>query len=128
MGRLVPKGIYQYPKTIFTDSEKELLAKLPDNQSIKVDILKTNNEVFVFSKDFTMGTGINDGIYLILKSAKSTYLIYQKRNLQGYFMKEIAMQIPPQYLVPDTYQIGIFWVNDNTKKIFNANQTIEVNF
>jgi hypothetical protein len=128
MSRLVPKGIYQYPKTIFTDSEKELLAKLPDNQSIKVNILKINNEVFVFSKDLTMGTGINDGVYLILKSAKSTYLIYQKRNLQGYFMEEIAMQIPPQYLIPDTYQIGIFWVNGNTKKVFNANQTIEVNF
>lgn len=128
MSRLVPKGIYQYPKTIFTNSEKELLAKLPDNQSIKVDILKINNEVFVFNKDLTMGTGINDGVYLILKSAKSTYLIYQKRNLQGYFMKEIAMQIPPQYLIPDTYQIGIFWVNGNTKKVFNANQTIEVNF
>jgi hypothetical protein len=128
MSRLVPKGIYQYPKTIFTESEKELLAKLPDNQPINVDILNTNNEIFIFSKDFTMGTGINDGVYLILKSTKKTYLIYQKRNILGYFKKEIAMQIPPQYLIPDIYQIGIFWINGNTKKVFNANQTIEVNF
>jgi hypothetical protein len=128
MSRLVPKGIYQYPKTVFTDSEKELLAKLPDNQPVKVDILKINNEVFVVSKDLPMGIGINDGVYLILKSAKRTYLIYQKRNILGYFKKEIAMQIPPQYLILDTYQIGIFWVNGDTKKVFNANQTIEVNF
>lgn len=128
MSRLVPKGIYQYPKTIFTDSEKELLAKLPDNQPVKVDILKLNNEVFVRSNDLPMGIGMNDGVYLILKSAQKTYLIYQKRNILGYFKKEIAMQIPPQYLVPDAYQVGIFWVNGDTKKVFNANQTIEVNF
>ncbi len=128
MGRLVPRGIYQYPKTIFSDSEKELLAKFPDNQLIKVDIQKMNNEVFVVSKDLPMGTGVNDGVYLILKSAKKTYLIYQKRNILGYFKKEIAIQIPPQYLIPDIYQIGIFWVNANTRKVFNANQAIRVNF
>lgn len=128
MNRLVSKGIYQYPKTIFTDSETEILRKLPDNQPIKVEILKMNNEVFIVNRDLPMGIGINDGVYLILKSAKKTYLIYQKRNILGYFKKEIAMQIPPQYLVPDTYQIGIFWVNADTKKIFNANQTINVNF
>jgi hypothetical protein len=128
MGRLVPTGIYQYPKTIFTNSEKEILEKLPDNQLTKVEILKRNNEVFIVSNDLPMGIGINDGIYLILKSAKKTYLIYQKRNILGYFKKEIAVQIPPQYLIPDTYQIGIFWVNGDTKKVFNANQTIEVNF
>jgi hypothetical protein len=128
MSRLVPTGIYQYPKTIFTDSEKQLLAKLPDNQPIKVDILKINKEVFVLNTDLQMGAGINDGVFLILKSAKRTYLIYQKRNILGYFKKEIAVQIPPQYLIPDAYQIGIFWVNGDTKKVFNANQTIGVNF
>jgi hypothetical protein len=128
MSRLVPTGIYQYPKTIFTDSEKEIMTKLPDNQPIKVEILKMNNEVFVVSKDLPMGIGINDGVYLVLKSAKKTYLIYQKRNILGYFIKEIAIQIPPQYLVPDTYQIGIYWVNGETQKVFNANQSIGVNF
>ena len=128
MGRLVPTGIYQYPKTIFTDSEKELLSKLPDNQPIKIEILKMNNEVFVVNKDLPIGSGINDGVYLILKSAKKTYLIYQRRNILGYFIKEVAIQIPPQYLIPDTYQIGIFLVNGDTKKLFNANQTIEVDF
>jgi hypothetical protein len=38
------------------------------------------------------------------------------------------MQIPPQYLVPDTYQIGIFSVNGKEKKILNANQSVEVNY
>ena len=128
MNRLVPTGIYQYPKTIFTDSEKELMAKLPDNQPIKVEILKNNGEVFVVSKDLPMGIGTNDGVYLILKSTKRTYLIYQKRNVDGYFKSEIAMQIPPQYLVSDTYQIGIFWVNGDVKKIYNTNQSIEVNY
>ena len=128
MNRLVPTGIYQYPKTIFTDSEKELMAKLPDNQPIKVEILKNNGEVFVVSKDLPMGIGTNDGVYLILKSTKRTYLIYQKRNVDGYFKSEIAMQIPPQYLISDTYQIGIFWVNGDVKKIYNTNQSIEVNY
>ena len=128
MNRLVPTGIYQYPKTIFTDSEKELMAKLPDNQPIKVEILRNNGEVFVVSKDLPMGIGTNDGVYLILKSTKRTYLIYQKRNVDGYFKSEIAMQIPPQYLVSDTYQIGIFWVNGDVKKVYNTNQSIEVNY
>jgi hypothetical protein len=128
MSRLIPTGIYQYPKTIFTDSEKEILSEFPDNQLIKVEILKINNEVFVVSKDLPMGNGINDGVYLLLKSSKKTYIIYQRRNILGYFKKEIALQIPPQYLIPDTYQIGIFWVNGDTKKVFNANQSIEVNF
>ena len=128
MNRLVPTGIYQYPKTIFTDSEKELMAKLPDNQPIKVEILKNNGEVFVVSKDLPMEIGTNDGVYLILKSTKRTYLIYQKRNVDGYFKSEIAMQIPPQYLVSDTYQIGVFWVDGDVKKVYNANQSIEVNY
>ena len=128
INRLVPTGIYQYPKTIFTDSEKELMAKLPDNQPIKVEILKNNGEVFVVSKDLPMGIGTNDGVYLILKSTKRTYLIYQKRNVDGYFKSEIAMQIPPQYLVFDTYQIGIFWVDGDVKKVYNTNQSIEVNY
>lgn len=128
MSRLVPKSIYQYPKTIFTDSEKEILAKFPDNQLIKIEILKMNNEFFVAIKDLPIGIGIDDGIYLILKSAKKTYLIYQKRNVIGFFKKEIAIQIPPQYLIPDTYQIGILWVNGNTKKVFNANESVGVNY
>ena len=128
LGRLVPTGIYQYPKTIFTNSEKEILMKFPDNQPIKVEILKMNNEIFVVSKDLPIGVGINDGVYLVLKSAQKTYLIYQKRNIQGYFKKEIAMQIPPQYLIPDTYEIGILWINGDTKKVFNANQSVVVNY
>lgn len=128
MGRLIPTGIYQYPKTIFTDFEKEIVAKFPDNQPIKVKVMTINDEVFVVSKDLSMGIGINDGVYLILKSAKKTYLIYQKRNIQGYFEKEIAIQIPPQYLIPNTYQIGILWVNGDIKKVFNANQSVVVNY
>ena len=128
LARLVPKGIFQYPQTIFKDSEKEILNQLPDNQSTQVDIRMKDKEVFVVSNEFPIGFGINDGIYLLLKSAKKTYLIYQRRNTLGYFNNEIAIQIPPQYLVRDAYQIGIFWVNGDTQKVFNANQTIEVNF
>ena len=127
MGRLVSTGIYQYPKTIFTDSEKEIFSRFPDNQPIKIEILKINNEVFIASKDLPIGIGINDGVYLLLKSAKKTYLIYQKRNAPKFFKKEIAIQIPPQYLIPDTYQIGILWINGDTKKVFNANESIVVN-
>ena len=128
LGRLTPKGIYQYPQSVLKDSEKEIFGKLPDNQSIKVNILKKNNEVFVVNQDLKMGLGINDGTYLILKSAKKTYLIYQKRNIPEFFKAGIEIQIPPQYLVSDTYQIGIFSVNGNDKKIFNANQSVEVNY
>jgi hypothetical protein len=128
LGRLVPKGIYQYPKTVFTDSKKEILSKLPDNQSIKVNILRRNNEIFIANQNLPMGIGVNDGIYLLLKSAKKNYLIYQKRNLQDFSKTGIEMQIPPQYLIPDTYQIGIFWVNGDTKKVFNANQTVVIKY
>jgi hypothetical protein len=75
-----------------------------------------------------MGLGINDGAYLILKSPTRTYLIYQRRNITEFFKKGIEMQIPPQYLMPDTYQIGIFSVDGNERKIFNANQSVEVNY
>jgi hypothetical protein len=128
LGRLVPKGIFQYPQTILKNSEKEILGKLPNNQLIRVNILKKNNEIFVVSQDLKMGLGINDGTYLLLKSAKRTYLIYQRRNIPEFFKAKIEIQIPPQYLMPDTYQIGIFWVNSNKKKIFNANQSIKINY
>ena len=128
MGRLVPKGIYQYPQTIFKDSKKEIFDKLPDDRPIKVSILKKNNEVFVVSQDLKMGLGVDDGIYLLLKSSKKTYLIYQRRTVQEFFKSEIEIQIPPQYLVPDIYQIGIFYVYGGEKKIFNANQSVEVNY
>ena len=91
-------------------------------------MLKKNNEIFIVNQDLKMGLSINDGTYLILKSAKKTYLIYQKRNIPEFFKEGIEIEIPPQYLVPDTYQIGIFWVNGNEKKIFNANQSVEVNY
>jgi hypothetical protein len=128
LARLVPKGIYQYPQTVFKASEKELLVKLPDNQSIKVNILKKNNQIVIVNQDLSMGMGINDGTYLLLKSAKKSYLIYQKRNIQDFFKKGIAIQIPPQYLVPDTYQIGLFWISGDTKKLFNANQSVKINY
>lgn len=128
LARLVPKRIFQYPQTVFKDSEKELLTKLPDNQLIKISILKKNNEIVIVNQDLVTGMGINDGIYLLLKSAKKSYLIYQRRNIFDFFEKGIAIQIPPQYLVPDTYQIALFWINGDTKKVFNANQFIEVNY
>jgi len=114
--------------TAFKASEKELLVKLPDNQSIKVNILKKNNQIVIVNQDLSMGMGINDGTYLLLKSAKKSYLIYQKRNIQDFFKKGIAIQIPPQYLVPDTYQIGLFWISGDTKKLFNANQSVKINY
>ena len=128
LNRLVPKGIFQYPQTVFKESEKELLAKLPDNQPIKIAILKKNNEIVIVNQDLTVGIGVDDGIYLLLKSAQKSYLIYQRRNIPDFFKKGIAIQIPPQYLVPDTYQIGLFWVNGNTKTIFNAHQSVEINY
>jgi len=128
MARLVPTEIYQYPKTVFTNSEQKILTKFPDNQSIKVDIVKINNEVFITSKNLPMGIGINDGIYLLLKSTKKTYIIYQKRTIQTFFKKEITTQIPPQYIIPDTYQIGILWINGDIKKVFNANEYVVVNY
>ena len=128
LGRLVPKGIFQYPQTIFKDSEKEILSKLPDNQPIKINILKKNNETFIVSQNLKMGLGMNDGTYLILKSVKKTYLFYQKRDISTFFKSEIEMQIPPQYLLPDAYQIGIFSVSGEERKIFNANQSVQVNY
>jgi hypothetical protein len=128
LGRLIPNGIYQYPKSIFKNSEKEILSKLPDNQSVRVNIYKNNTELFIANKDLSMGLGLNDGIYLLLKSAKKNYLIYQKRNINDFFEKGIAIQIPPNYLVPDNYQVGIFWVNGDTRKVFNAKQSVEVNY
>ena len=118
----------KFAEQLGKDLEKELLSKLPNNQPIKVNVLKKNNEIFIVNQDLTIGLGINDGTYLILKSAKKTYLIYQKRNIPEFFKAGIEIEIPPQYLVPDTYQIGIFLVNGNEKKIFNTNQSVEVNY
>ena len=128
IGRLVPTGIYQYPKTIFTDSEKEIFAKLPDNQPIKIEVLTINNKISIVSKNLPIGIGIDDGVYLLLKSVKKNYIVYQKRNVLEFLKKEITIEIPPEYLVPDTYQIGILWVNGNTKKVFNANESVVVNY
>ncbi|MES2518520.1 MAG: hypothetical protein V4585_10455 [Bacteroidota bacterium] len=128
LGRLIPKKIYQFPETIFTKSEKDILGKLPDNQPIKVDTSSVDGEIVISNPTLSTGFGFNNGVYLLLKSDRKNYLIYEKRNLQDFLKTGFSIKIPPKYLVPDTYKIGIFYVNGTTHQIFNANQTVEVTY
>jgi hypothetical protein len=129
LGRLVPKGIYQFPtNTVFKASEKEILSNFVDNQRIKVNILKNNNEIFIENTDLPFGFDRNDGAYLILKSAEKTYLIYEKRSLENFKNNGFSIKIPEKYLLPNTYQIGVFWVKGNERKIYKTDQMIKVNF
>ena len=129
LGRLVPKGIYQFPtNTVFKASEKEILSNFAGNQMIKVDISTINHEIFIVNSDLSFGFGLNDGAYLILKSAQKTYLIYEKRSLGNFKNNGFSIKIPEKYLVKDTYQIGIFWVNGNERKIYKTEQIVKVDY
>ena len=129
LGRLVPKGIYQFPtNTVFKASEKEILSNFAGNQMIKVDISTINHEIFIVNSDLSFGFGLNDGAYLILKSAQKTYLIYEKRSLGNFKNNGFSIKIPEKYLLKDTYQIGIFWVNGNERKIYKTEQIVKVDY
>ncbi len=129
LGRLIPKGIYQFPtNTVFKASEKEILSNFADNQTLKVDISTINHEIFIANSDLPFGFGLNDGAYLILKSAQKTYLIYEKRSLGNFKNNGFSIKIPEKYLLPDTYQIGIFWVKGNERKIYKTEQTVMVDY
>jgi hypothetical protein len=129
LARLTPKGIYEYPKSIFSESEKEILSNFAENQKIKVSLSKTGNEIIVTNTTLQpTGLGLNNGVYLMLKSSKKTYLIYEKRSLGGLQIGGFSIKIPEKYLLPDTYQIGAFWVKENEKKIFSTEQIVEVDY
>jgi len=127
LGRLVPKKIYQFPETIFTRSEKEIFQKLSGKPFLKVDIAKINDETVISNSTLPIGLGLNDGVYVLFKSAKRNYIFYENSNLQSFFKTGFTAKVPVHYFIPDTYQIGIFWVNGATHKIFNTNQSIDVN-
>ena len=126
LGRLVPKKIYQFPETVFTSSEKEISQKLSNKPFIKVDITKINDETVISNPTLPIGWGLNDGVYLLFKSDKRNYIVYEKRNLQSFLRAGFTTKVPVHYFIPDTYQIGIFWVDGTTHKIFNTNQSIDV--
>jgi hypothetical protein len=127
LGRLVPEGIYQFPtNTVFKASEKEILSNFADNQMIKVNILDINHEIFIENPDLPFGFGRNDGAYLILKSAQKTYLIYEKRSLENFKNNGFSIKVPEKYLLPDTYQIGVFWVKRNERKIYKTGKTVNI--
>ncbi len=129
LGRLVPKGIYQFPtNTVFKVSEKEILSNFADNQTLKVNISTINHEIFIENPDLPFGFGLNDGAYLMLKSAPKTYLIYEKRSLGNFKNNGFSIKIPEKYLVKDTYQIGIFWVKGNERKMYKTEQTVKVGY
>jgi hypothetical protein len=129
LGRLVPKGIYQFPtNTVFKASEKEILSNFADNQTLNVNISTINHEIFITNPDLPFGFGLNDGAYLILKSAQKTYLIYEKRSLGNFKNNGFSIKIPEKYIRPDTYQIGIFWVKGKEHKIYKTEQTVKVDF
>jgi hypothetical protein len=129
LGRLVPKGIYQFPtNTVFKASEKEILSNFADNQTIKLNISKINNEIFIENAELPFGFGRNDGAYLILKSVEKTYLIYEKRSLENFKNNGFSIKIPEKYLLPNTYQIGVFWVKGNERKIYKTDQTVNVKY
>jgi hypothetical protein len=129
LGRLVPKGIYQFPtNTVFKKSEKEILSNFAENQTINVNISTINNEIFIANDTLTTGFGLDDGSYLILKSAQRTYLIYDKKFFHNIGKSGFSVKIPEKYLIPDTYHIGIFWVKGDKRKIYKTNQTVEVNY
>ena len=127
--RLVPKGIYQFPtNTVFKASEKEILSNFTDNQMLKVNISTINREIFIENPDLPFGFGLNDGAYLILKSAQKTYLIYEKHSLGNFKNNGFSIKIPEKYLLPDTYQIGIFWVKGNERKIYKTEEKVKVDY
>jgi hypothetical protein len=129
LGRLLPKGIYQFPtNTVFKASENEILSNFADNQTIKVNISNINHEIFIENPDLPFGFGMNDGAYLILKSAQETYLIYERRSLGNFKNNGFSIKIPEKYILPDTYQIGIFWVKGEERKIYKTEQKIKVDY
>jgi hypothetical protein len=129
LGRLLPKGIYQFPtNTVFKASENEILSNFADNQTIKVNISNINHEIFIENPNLPFGFGMNDGAYLILKSAQKTYLIYERRSLGNFKNNGFSIKIPEKYILPDTYQIGIFWVKGEERKIYKTEQKIKVDY
>ncbi len=129
LGRLVPTGIYQFPtNTVYKASEKEILSNFADNQTLKINISTINHEIFIENNDLPFGFERNDGAYLVLKSAQKTYLIYEKRSLENFKNNGFSIKIPEKYLRPDTYQIGIFWVKGDERKIYKTGKTIKVDY
>jgi len=129
LGRLIPKGIYQFPtNTVFKTSEKEILSNFADNQNLKVNVSTINKEIFIENYDLPTGFGLNDGAYLILKSSTKTYLIYEKRFLYNFKDSGFFIKIPEKYLIPANYQVGVFWVKGNERKIYKTDKIVEVNY
>ncbi|MFD1816092.1 hypothetical protein SAMN04515674_112125 [Pseudarcicella hirudinis] len=126
--RLTDQGIYVYPKSFVADMESQLLAPLPENKVIEANIVKASDGERIENTDLKISGGINDGAYLILKSAQNTYLIYgqQERFFGG--KVGFSLLVPTKMLEPADYQIGIMVVSSGKSEIFNTKKQISVNY
>jgi hypothetical protein len=128
LGRLTPTGIYTFPNSFCTQAQPLLSLPLSTNTLIKAQLLKRSEGIIITNNTLKSGLGINDGSFLVLKSAKRTYLVYEKRVLQNLTQDGFSIKIPEKFVIPDTYQLGILWLNGTQKQVFNTDLSLRIDF
>ncbi len=117
---LTTQGIYKYPESIFRNHSLSITEKTKLPVSITKELLFEN-------KTLPASVKKNDGAYLVLKSNKHQYIIYEKRRLHNFLKTGFSIQLPPKYVTPDNYSVRVLWVKNGIFKIFDTNQSIKIN-
>lgn len=126
MDRVVSKGIYHYPTGFYSDMDTQLHETLSNKPRIDAQITQTDAGVLIQNTTLRNTRGLNDGNYILLKSANHTYLWYDKHP--NYFRVTVGCSVllPPKTIEPDTYQVGIVHVEGTKKEIYNTQQTVRI--
>jgi hypothetical protein len=127
MDLLSQRKAYIYPEILnYAFVNQDFNASFPEK---KISITQKNNDVWIENTDFEKGNGKNDGAYLILKSAKRSYLVFCNHPDAGQLYRKnkgFKAQLIPKSFEHDIYQIGVCEIRDNEPKLYLTNQQIQI--
>ncbi len=120
---------YFYPQ-IF---DKKILEDTVGNGLMEIKITPSKNLIILENTTFEKGKEINDGAYLMLKSAKRMYLVACKQSVyvgKNPFKeaKGFITTIQAKNYKPDTYKVFVLEIAEKKQTVFKTNQQILINF
>ncbi|MFC0185195.1 hypothetical protein SAMN04515674_112128 [Pseudarcicella hirudinis] len=116
--------VYKSPETIYTKFSKEILsASGPVSDTTVFQISRKDNHWLIKNETFPVETSVDEGMCLILKSEKKTYLLPFRRERNksrkdlvkngNYFWKGFEVKFDDYTYLPGKYSVGIIRIIDN---------------
>ncbi|MDP5139508.1 MAG: hypothetical protein NWP83_03450, partial [Spirosomaceae bacterium] len=122
---------YQYPiSDIFSEDDLRKIqstATAADVLTIELSQETVNGEICLTNLSLKNEIGLNDGLFLILKSETNTYLHYQKRSLKEFIRGYgLFTCLDEKNFKPDDYDLFLLQKTDNTSKLYDMQSRIRI--